>query len=108
MSPSDQTEGRVGSTRTVRESVVLLVRAPDVPVIVTVTVPVVAVPLAVSISALVLAVLPGLNDGVTPAGKPEIDRVTLPLKPFTGFTVMVLVPAEPCVTVRLFGEAEIE
>lgn len=87
--------------------VVVLVRLPDVPVIVTVAVPVVAVLLAVSVSALVLVVLPGLNEAVIPDGKPEADKVTLPLKPFTGFTVMVLVPAEPCVTVRLFGDAEI-
>jgi hypothetical protein len=91
----------------VREIVVVLVRLPEVPVTVTVTDPVVAVLLAVSVSVLVLVVLPGLNEAVTPEGKPEADKVTLPLKPFRAFTVMVLVPVAPCVTVRLFGDAEI-
>jgi len=106
MSPSDQTEGSVGRTRIVREMVVVLVRAPEVPVTVTVTDPVVAVLLAVSVSVLVLVVLPGLNEAVTPEGKPEADKVTLPLKPFRALTEMVLVPVAPCVKVRLLGEAE--
>lgn len=84
----------------------VLVRLPEVPVTVTVTVPVVAVPLAASVKALVPVVLPGLNAGVTPLGRPEADKLTLPLKPLSGFTVIVLVPLEPCVMVRLLGEAE--
>lgn len=86
--------------------VVVLVRAPEVPVTVTVTVPVVAVLLAVSVNVLVFVVLPRLNEAVTPEGKPEADKVTLPLKPLSGFTVIVLAPLAPCVTVRLLGEAE--
>ena len=85
----------------------VLVRAPEVPVTVTVTVPVVAALLAVSVSALVLVVLLGLNEAVTPLGRPEADRATLLLKPFRALTVMVLVAVAPCVTVRLFGDAEI-
>ena len=81
---------------------------PETPVIVTTDVPVDAVPLAVSVNVLVLVVLPGLNDAVTPAGRPEADRLTLPLKPFCGVTEMVLVPLAPCVMVKLFGEAERE
>ena len=76
------------------------------PVTVTVTVPVVAVLPALSVRVLVFVVLVGLNDAVTPRGKPEADRLTLPLKPFCGLIVMVLVPAAPCVIVRLFGEAK--
>jgi len=75
-------------------------------VIVTVTVPVAAVLLAVSVNVLVLAVPLGLNDAVTPLGRPEADKPTLPLKPFCGVTVMVLVPLAPCVTVKLLGDAE--
>jgi hypothetical protein len=30
-----------------------------------------------------------LNDAVTPAGNPEADKLTLPLKPFCGVTPMV-------------------
>ena len=70
------------------------------------TVPVAAVLLAVSVNVLVLAVLLGLNDAVTPLGRPDADRLTLLLKPFCGVTVMVLVPAAPCRIARLFGDAD--
>jgi len=89
----------------VREIVVVFVKLPETPVMVTVAVPVVAVLPALSVRVLVFVVLVGLNDAVTPLGKPEADRLTLPLKPFCGLIVMVLVPAAPCVIVRLFGEA---
>jgi len=39
--------------------------------------------------------LNGANDAVTPAGKPDADRLTLPVNPFSGLTVMVLVPLDP-------------
>jgi len=86
--------------------VVVLVKAPDVPVTVTVAVPVVAVLLAVNVNVLVVAVLLGLNDAVTPLGRPDADKLTLPLKPFCGVTVMVLAPLAPCMIVKLFGDAE--
>ena len=70
------------------------------------TVPVVAVPLAVNVSVLVVAVLLGLNDAVTPLGRPDADKLTLALKPLCGVTVMVLVPFVPWTTLRLVGEAE--
>ncbi len=82
------------------------VKLPDKPVMVTVIVPVVAVLPAVKVSVLVLAVLLGLNDTVTPLGRPDADKVTLPLKPFCGVTVMVLAPLAPCTIVKLFGDAE--
>jgi len=72
---------------------------------VTVTVPVAAVALAVSVNVLVVVVGFGLNPAVTPLGSPEALKVTLPLKPFTGLTVMVLVPLLPWVTVRVLGFA---
>ena len=62
---------------------------------VTVTVPVVAVLLAVRVKVLALVVLPGLNDALTPLGKPEADKLTLPLNPFWGVIVIVLVPLVP-------------
>ena len=93
---------------TMRETVVVLVKLPDVPVRVTVTVPVVAVLLAVSVNVLVPAVLLGLNDAVTPLGRPDADKLTLPLKPFCGDTVMVAAPAAPCTIVKPLGEAEME
>jgi len=90
----------------VRESVVLCDKLPEIPVTVMVTVPTIAVLLAVSVNVLVLAVLPGLNDAVTPLGRPDADKLTLPLKPFCGDTVMVLAPFLPWTTLRLLGEVE--
>ena len=81
---------------------------PDVPVMVTVAVPVVAVELAVSVTTLVEVVGLVPKVALTPDGKPEADKVTLPVNPFDRVTVMVLVPLVPCVTVRLEGEADSE
>jgi len=64
-------------------------------VIVTAEVPVAAVALTVSVKELVLVAEAGLKDAVTPLGKPDADKLTLPLKPFRGATVMVLEPLEP-------------
>ena len=73
---------------------------------VTVTVPVVAALLAASVKVLVAVAEFGLNDAVTPLGKPDADKLTPPLKPFSGVTVIVLVPLVPCVMLRLLGDAE--
>ena len=81
-------------------------RLPDAPVMVIVAAPVVAVPLAVSVNVLVLAVLLGLKDAVTPLGVPDADKLTLPVKPFWGVTVIVLAPLAPCAIVKVFGDAE--
>ncbi len=94
-----------------REIAVVFVKLPDTPVMVTVTVPVIAVLPAVSVNVLLLAVLLlavllGLNDAVTPLGRPDADKLTLPLKPFCGVTVITLVLLVPCVIVKLLGEAE--
>jgi len=91
---------------TVRLNVVVLVKLPEVPVMVTVTVPVAAEALAVSVSVLVVVAGFGLNPAVTPLGKPDAERVTLPLKPSSGVMVMVLVPLLPCVMVTLVGLAD--
>jgi hypothetical protein len=89
---------------TVSERIVVVDKLPEAPVMVTVTVPVVAVLLAISVNVLVLVVLVGLKEAVTPLGRPEADRLTLPLKPFCGVTVMVLVPLVPCIMLRLPGD----
>jgi hypothetical protein len=92
----------------VSEMVVVCVRVPDVPVMVTVEVPVVAVELAVNVTTLVdvVGLVPKL--AVTPLGRPEADKVTLPVNPPEAVSVMVLLPLVPCFTVRLEGEAESE
>ena len=91
ISPSDQTEGRpvfFGAV-TVRATVAVLVKPPDEPVTVTVAVPVVAVVLAVSVNVLALVVLLGLKVAVTPVGRPDAAKLTVPLNPFCGVTVTV-------------------
>jgi len=91
---------------TVRLIEVVWVKPLDVPVTVTVAVPVAAVLLAVSVNTLEEVAGFGLKDAVTPVGKPEAEKVTLPLKPFDGVIVTVLVPLVPCVIVTLLGAAE--
>lgn len=85
---------------------VVWLRVPEVPVIVTVEVPVVAVLLALNVTTLVDVVgfVPKL--AVTPAGSPDADKLTLPVNPPLGVTVMVELPLLPWVTLRLEGEAD--
>ena len=73
---------------------------------ITVEVPVAAELLAASVNVLVPVVVAGLNVAVTPLGMPVADRPTLPVKPLSAATEIVLVPLAPCVTVRLVGDAE--
>ena len=73
-----------------------------------VLVPVAAVLLAVNVSTLVEVVGFVPNDAVTPLGRAELDRLTDPVNPPVGLTVIVLVPLVPCFTVRLAGETESE
>lgn len=80
---------------TVRLTDVVCVKLPDTPVIVTVDVPVAAVELAVNVNVLFVVVGFGLNPAVTPLGRPVALRVTLPVKPLTGTTPMLLVPVLP-------------
>src|SRR5262249_25084628 len=97
---------KLGAPVTVRETVAALLRLPLTPLIVTEKVPIVATPVAVKVTALVVVVLLGLNEAVTPAGRAEAGQVTAPLKPFCGFTVMVALLLLPWLTFKLFGDAE--
>ena len=81
-------------------------REPETPVMVTVRVPVVADLLAVKVSVLVPTAGFGLKDAVTPVPRPVADRVTLPAKPLDGWMVIVVVPCEDRVMVKLVGDAE--
>lgn len=96
----------VAAEFTVRASVVVAVKLPEVPVIVTVDDPVVAVLLAVNVSTLVPVVGFVPNVAVTPLGRPDAASVTLPVNPPRSVTVTVLVPLPPCVIVRLLGESD--
>jgi hypothetical protein len=96
---------------TVRLIVVEWVVEPEVPVIVTVAAPVVAVEEAVRVKVEVALPFAGgvtgfvENVAVTPLGRPVALSVVAALKPFKLVIVMVLVPLEPCVIVSELGEA---
>jgi len=90
----------------VRVTVVVTgVSVPEVPVMVIVDVPLAAVAATVNVSTLVPVVELGTNAAVTPVGRPEEARVTLPVNPLLSVTVMVLFPVAPGATVRAAGEA---
>ena len=76
---------------TVKLNVAVAKDVPEVPVTVTVLVPGVAPDAALKVATLVVAVVAGLNETVTPVGRVEVVSVTLPVKPFLGVTVIVLV-----------------
>jgi hypothetical protein len=80
---------------TVSEMVVDAVVLPEVPLMVTVDVPAVAVLLAANVTTLdpVVGLVP--NAAVTPLGSPEAARVTLPVNPPVPVTVMVSVALLP-------------
>ena len=86
--------------------VVVAVSVPEVPVMVTVDRPAAAVEAAVNVTTLEVVDEAGLNAAVTPVGRPDAAKVTLPANGLTSFTVMVSVPLAPGATVRLVGEAE--
>ena len=90
---------------TVSPMVVDAVRVPDVPVMVTVDVPVAAVLEAARVRTLVPVVGLVPNEAVTPLGKPDVERVTLPVNPPTSVTEIVSVALLPCVTEMLVGDA---
>lgn len=98
----DAVKLKVPNAFTVSESVVVAVRLSCVPVIVIVNVPSVAVGLSVRVSRAFVTAGFGLNEAVTPLGKPETDRFT---KPGCGLMTIWLVPLLPCVMLSEFGEA---
>src|SRR5664279_3752467 len=69
---------------TVKQSAVLVVRLPEVPVMATLALPTFAVASAVKVSKLLEVAGFGLNEAVTPAGRLEAASVTTPEKPSTG------------------------
>jgi len=68
---------------------------PEVPVMVIVNAPVVAVLVAVSVSTLLPVVGLVPQTPVTPFGSPDAERLTLPEKPLRSVTVMVSVAVLP-------------
>jgi len=70
---------------------VIVDRSPEVPVIVAVDVPMVAEATAVNVTTLEPVAGLVANAAVTPLGRPETTRATLPVNPFAGVTLMVSV-----------------
>lgn len=105
---ADSEKSGVAVEEMVRLIVAVWESEPDVPVIVTDFVPVVAALLAVKVTVLPVVELVGLNDAVTPVGRPDAEKLTLPLNPFVGETEIELEPLLPCATVKLLGDAESE
>src|SRR5579862_2725289 len=90
----------------VNSMAVLVVRVSEAPVIVTVYVPAAAEVLAVRVSTLDAAVGFVPNVAVTPVGRPDAARVTLPLNPPRSATLIVLVAPLPAATVSVLGAGE--
>jgi len=90
---------------TVKLTVIVRVKVPEVPVTLTSTVPAAAVALAVSVNVVAEVVPLGLKEAVTPLGNPEAEKVTAPLKPLDGAMLISVVVLLPWRTVRLAGLA---
>jgi hypothetical protein len=73
----------------------VLLTVPEAPAIVTVYVPTVAVPVADRVKRLLVVAgfVPKL--ALTPLGRPEAVKFTLPLNPLRGWIVMVVEPEAP-------------
>ena len=106
MRVADDAESVKPSETTVRSIVVVAVSEDDVPVIVRVVDAREAVLAAVKVRLLVVVAEPGLKAAVTPVGRPEIVSATVPLKLFTGTTVITSDSSCPRCTLRLVDEAD--
>src|SRR5256885_1897553 len=92
---------------TVSESVVTLVKLPEVPVTVIVLVPSAALLLAVNVNVLVFVVAGlGLNAAVTPLGRPDADKLTALLKPFHGVITTSVLPLDPCAKPKVLAAVD--
>src|ERR1700731_3849075 len=85
---------------------VVVVRLPEVPVMVRVFVAALAELLAVSVSTLLPEVGFVPHTAVTPLGSPDTARFTIPLNPYCGVTVIVEVAVLPWFSPTMFGEAD--
>ncbi len=92
-----------------KEKVVVSVKAPEVPVMVTGVVPGAAELLTARVRLLVPVVGFWLHDAVTPLGSTDVTaRVTLPVNPPASVTVIVDVPVPPWVIASTPDDAAIQ
>jgi hypothetical protein len=82
------------------------VRLPEVPLTVTVNVPWLELLLAANVNVLLDVAGLWLKDAPTPLGRPEVPRVTWPVKPPDGVIVIVLVLVEAGFMNKLLDGAE--
>lgn len=94
-----------GGAAIVTASVSVVVRLPDTPVIVAMAVTGAAELVAVNVSVLLVVVLAGLKDAVTPGGSPETESVTALEKPESGMTLITVLPLVPGATESDDGDA---
>jgi hypothetical protein len=88
-----------------RATVVVTVREPDLPVMITLYCPTAAALLATRVSKLLPTVGFGEKDAVTPLGRPETARFTLPTNPKRGLTETEVEPEVPWPTLKAFAES---
>jgi hypothetical protein len=96
----------VNAWATVSVTLVACVKPPEMPVTVTVPAYGGAVALAVSVSVLFPVAGFGLKVAVTPLGNPDAESDTLPVNPFAGVIMIVLVPWLPCARFKALGLAD--
>src|ERR1700733_5727722 len=95
---------KLGGGLTVSAIVALLVKLPEVPVMVTVELPAAAVPAAVKVRVLLPdAIAPKV--ALTPIGRPDAASATVPLKPFKAVMAMLLALLAPGVRLKVVGVA---
>ncbi len=90
---------------TVRPSDAVCVSPPEVPERVMVDVPTVVDEFTLMVRVLCVDVLFGLNDAVTPEGRPEAESA-IGFDEFAPVTVTIAVPVAPCSMVRAAGEID--
>jgi len=99
---------KFGGVGTVKTTVVAWTRPPEVPVTVSVAVPMATQLLVVTVSVLPVVVVAGLKAADAPEGRPLMDRFTAPLNPLRSATAIMLVPLLPPGTVSVFCIADNE
>ena len=92
-------------TNTPRLTVVVALNEPEVPVMVSVYCPRLAALVAVSVNVLDPIAGFGAKEAVTPLGRPDTERFTLPVNPFWGVTFKEDVAEVPWPTLRLFPQS---